>query len=163
MNEFLYRRADIEDVVTAHLRALAKARSIGFGRYIISATTPFTPRRSTASTSMPVRGLSWAGSRVTTSPTPSISSPAATISAVAWLVPSDQRVITTSSSKTAPTLPEPGTSTWAERNKARARVASQLEDLLKGRREAKEVRTDGRVRPFAHRNAHRVPARERHG
>jgi UDP-glucose 4-epimerase len=42
VNEFLYRRADIEDVVTAHLRALAKARSIGFGRYIISATTPFT-------------------------------------------------------------------------------------------------------------------------
>ena len=140
VNEFLYRRADIEDVVTAHLRALAKARSIGFGRYIISATTPFTlddvqelhtnapavvgrhapgtwtstlratgrcSQGSTASTSMPVRGLSWAGSRVTTSPTPSISSPAATISAVAWLVPSDQRVITTSSSKTAPTLPEP--------------------------------------------------------
>jgi UDP-glucose 4-epimerase len=42
VNEFLYRRADIEDVVTAHLRALDKARSIGFGRYIISATTPFT-------------------------------------------------------------------------------------------------------------------------
>ena len=42
VNEFLYRRADIEDVVTAHLHALDKARSIGFGRYIISATTPFT-------------------------------------------------------------------------------------------------------------------------
>jgi UDP-glucose 4-epimerase len=42
LNEFLYRRADIEDVVTAHLRALANARSIGFRRYIISATTPFT-------------------------------------------------------------------------------------------------------------------------
>ncbi len=42
-NEFLYRRADLEDVVSAHLLALEKAASIGFGRYIISATTPFTP------------------------------------------------------------------------------------------------------------------------
>jgi nucleoside-diphosphate-sugar epimerase len=41
-NEFLYRRVDIEDVVSAHLLALEKAPSIGFGRYIISATTPFT-------------------------------------------------------------------------------------------------------------------------
>jgi UDP-glucose 4-epimerase len=41
-NEFLYRRVDIEDVVGAHLLALEKAPSIGFGRYIISATTPFT-------------------------------------------------------------------------------------------------------------------------
>ena len=42
LNEFLYRRVDIEDVVDAHLLALDKARAIGFGRYIISATTPFT-------------------------------------------------------------------------------------------------------------------------
>lgn len=41
-NEFLYRRVDIDDVVSAHLLALEKAPSIGFGRYIISATTPFT-------------------------------------------------------------------------------------------------------------------------
>jgi nucleoside-diphosphate-sugar epimerase len=41
-NEFLYRRVDIEDVVSASLLALEKAPSIGFGRYIISATTPFT-------------------------------------------------------------------------------------------------------------------------
>lgn len=41
-NEFLYRRVDVEDVVSAHLLALAKAPAIGFGRYIISATTPFT-------------------------------------------------------------------------------------------------------------------------
>jgi UDP-glucose 4-epimerase len=41
-NEFLYRRADIEDIVDAHLRALDRAGAIGFGRYIISATTPFT-------------------------------------------------------------------------------------------------------------------------
>jgi UDP-glucose 4-epimerase len=42
-NEFLYRRADIEDIVSAHALALQKAGSIGFGRYIISATTPFAP------------------------------------------------------------------------------------------------------------------------
>lgn len=42
LNEFLYRRVDTEDVVSAHLLALDKARAIGFGRYIISATTPFT-------------------------------------------------------------------------------------------------------------------------
>jgi UDP-glucose 4-epimerase len=39
----LYRRVDIEDVVSAHFRAIDKARAIGFGRYIVSATTPFTP------------------------------------------------------------------------------------------------------------------------
>jgi UDP-glucose 4-epimerase len=42
VNELLYRRVDIEDVVTAHLRALERAPAIGFGRYIISSTTPFT-------------------------------------------------------------------------------------------------------------------------
>jgi nucleoside-diphosphate-sugar epimerase len=42
VNELLYRRADIEDVVDAHLLAVACAPRIGFGRYIISATTPFT-------------------------------------------------------------------------------------------------------------------------
>ncbi|MGE5221686.1 MAG: NAD-dependent epimerase/dehydratase family protein [Omnitrophica WOR_2 bacterium] len=42
-NEFLYRRADITDVVSAHLLAIEKAASIGFGRYILSATTPFLP------------------------------------------------------------------------------------------------------------------------
>lgn len=42
-NEMLYRRADIADVAGAHLAALELAPSIGFGRYIISATTPFTP------------------------------------------------------------------------------------------------------------------------
>jgi UDP-glucose 4-epimerase len=42
MNELLYRRVDIEDVVSAHLLALEQAPVIGFGRYIISATTPFT-------------------------------------------------------------------------------------------------------------------------
>jgi nucleoside-diphosphate-sugar epimerase len=42
-NEFLHRRVDLEDVVAAHLLAVEKAPSIGFGRYIISATTPFHP------------------------------------------------------------------------------------------------------------------------
>lgn len=41
LNELLYRRVDIADVVSAHSNALERARAIGFGRYIISATTPF--------------------------------------------------------------------------------------------------------------------------
>ena len=41
-NEFLYRRVDLEDVVSVHLLALEKAGRIGFGRFIVSATTPFT-------------------------------------------------------------------------------------------------------------------------
>jgi UDP-glucose 4-epimerase len=43
VNEYLYRRVDIEDAVGAHLVAMARARDLGFGRYIISATTPFSP------------------------------------------------------------------------------------------------------------------------
>lgn len=43
VNEFLYRRADIEDIVSAHLLAAERAASIGFARYIISATSPFLP------------------------------------------------------------------------------------------------------------------------
>lgn len=42
-NEYLFRRVDLQDVVDAHLLALAKAPQIGFRRYIISATTPFQP------------------------------------------------------------------------------------------------------------------------
>ncbi|HEX5401594.1 MAG TPA: NAD(P)-dependent oxidoreductase [Pseudonocardiaceae bacterium] len=42
-NEFLYRRVDIADAVSAHLLAARRAPTIGFGRYIISASTPFTP------------------------------------------------------------------------------------------------------------------------
>src|SRR5271163_420194 len=37
-----YRRADIEDVVSAHVLAALKAPVIGFARYIISATSPVT-------------------------------------------------------------------------------------------------------------------------
>lgn len=43
VNEFLYRRVDVEDVVGAQLAALARAPDIGFARYIISATAPFSP------------------------------------------------------------------------------------------------------------------------
>src|SRR5271169_5867136 len=41
VNEFLFRRAAIEDVVDAHLLAAERAPAIGFGKYIVSATTPF--------------------------------------------------------------------------------------------------------------------------
>ncbi len=43
VNELLYRRVDLEDVVDAHRLALERAPAIGFGRYIVSATTPFGP------------------------------------------------------------------------------------------------------------------------
>jgi UDP-glucose 4-epimerase len=42
VNELLYRRVDLEDVVSAHLLALTRAPEIGFDRMIVSATTPFT-------------------------------------------------------------------------------------------------------------------------
>lgn len=42
VNEFLYRRVDIEDIVSAHLLAIEKAPAQKFAKYIISATTPFT-------------------------------------------------------------------------------------------------------------------------
>jgi UDP-glucose 4-epimerase len=42
-NEFLYRRVDIEDVVSAHLLAQKHAAALGFRKYIISSTTPFRP------------------------------------------------------------------------------------------------------------------------
>jgi UDP-glucose 4-epimerase len=41
-NEYLYRRTDVADVVDAHLLAMERAAEVGFGEYIISATTPFT-------------------------------------------------------------------------------------------------------------------------
>ncbi|MET0863581.1 MAG: NAD(P)-dependent oxidoreductase [Nakamurella sp.] len=43
VNEMLYRRVDLEDVVDAHRCALDRAADIGFGRYIVSASTPFGP------------------------------------------------------------------------------------------------------------------------
>jgi nucleoside-diphosphate-sugar epimerase len=42
LNEFLHRRVDIEDVVDAHLQAIAHAPVARFAKYIISATTPFS-------------------------------------------------------------------------------------------------------------------------
>jgi UDP-glucose 4-epimerase len=42
VNELLYRRVDLEDLVSAHRLALEQAPAIGFGRYIVSATTPFS-------------------------------------------------------------------------------------------------------------------------
>jgi UDP-glucose 4-epimerase len=47
-NEMLYRRVDVEDVVSAHLLAATRAPEIGFRRYIISATTPFAREDLTA-------------------------------------------------------------------------------------------------------------------
>jgi nucleoside-diphosphate-sugar epimerase len=43
VNELLYRRVDLEDVVSAHRAALDRAPALGFGRYVVSATTPFAP------------------------------------------------------------------------------------------------------------------------
>jgi UDP-glucose 4-epimerase len=40
--ELLYRRVDVEDAVSAVLCALERAPAIKFGRYIVSASTPFT-------------------------------------------------------------------------------------------------------------------------
>ncbi len=42
VNELLYRRVDLADLVDACRQALERAPAIGFGRYIVSATTPFT-------------------------------------------------------------------------------------------------------------------------
>ena len=41
-NEYLHRRVDIQDAADAHLLAMNRAPGIGFGTYIISATTPFS-------------------------------------------------------------------------------------------------------------------------
>ena len=41
-NEYLFRRVDLEDVATAHVLAAKHAPAIGFGRYLISAATPFS-------------------------------------------------------------------------------------------------------------------------
>jgi UDP-glucose 4-epimerase len=43
VNEYLYRRVDVADVAEAHLVAMDQAATIGLGKYIVSATTPFTP------------------------------------------------------------------------------------------------------------------------
>jgi UDP-glucose 4-epimerase len=43
-DEYATRRVALEDAVDAHLLAAAAADRIGFGRYIVSATTPFLPQ-----------------------------------------------------------------------------------------------------------------------
>lgn len=40
-NEYLCRRVELEDAVEAHILAIKRAKAIGFGKYIISATSPF--------------------------------------------------------------------------------------------------------------------------
>jgi UDP-glucose 4-epimerase len=42
-NEYLFRRVDLEDAVSAHIAAAQRVQAIGFGRYIVSATSPFLP------------------------------------------------------------------------------------------------------------------------
>lgn len=42
VNELLNRRVDIADVFSAQLCAIERAAQIGFGRYVVSATSPFT-------------------------------------------------------------------------------------------------------------------------
>jgi UDP-glucose 4-epimerase len=42
VNEILHRRADLADIVSAHLCAIEKAAELRFERFIISATTPFS-------------------------------------------------------------------------------------------------------------------------
>lgn len=41
-DEYAYRRVALEDVVSAHLLAAQRAPDLGFARYVVSATTPFT-------------------------------------------------------------------------------------------------------------------------
>jgi nucleoside-diphosphate-sugar epimerase len=41
VNEYLYRRLDLADAVEAHILAAERASELGFGRYILSATSPF--------------------------------------------------------------------------------------------------------------------------
>lgn len=41
-NEYLFRRVELEDAVSAHLLAAEKAPTIGWGVYIVSATSPFS-------------------------------------------------------------------------------------------------------------------------
>jgi len=44
VNETLYRRVDLADAAEAHILAAERAPELGFGRYLISATSPFEPR-----------------------------------------------------------------------------------------------------------------------
>ncbi len=114
-NEFLNRRVDLEDVASAHMLAIEKAPSIGFGRYIVSATTPFVrddlaelrvnaPR--VLSRRVPGyeaeyarRGWKMSGSLATTSATCSTTSSPELIPAARWPKPSGQRATTLATSR----------------------------------------------------------------
>lgn len=41
-NEYAFRRVALDDAVEAHLWAAERAPQLGYGRYVVSATTPFT-------------------------------------------------------------------------------------------------------------------------
>jgi UDP-glucose 4-epimerase len=41
VNEYLYRRVDLADAVEAHILAAERAPQLHFGRYVVSATSPF--------------------------------------------------------------------------------------------------------------------------
>jgi UDP-glucose 4-epimerase len=43
VNEYLHRRVDLADAVDAHILAAERVQEIGFGRYVISATSSFAP------------------------------------------------------------------------------------------------------------------------
>jgi nucleoside-diphosphate-sugar epimerase len=65
-NEYLFRRVAIEDVVEAHLAAAERAAAVGFGKYVISATTPFRPEdcaglRAAAPAVVSLRAPGWEG------------------------------------------------------------------------------------------------------
>ena len=47
-NEFLHRRLTVEDAAAAHLAALDRAPTIGFGVFIVAAPTPFARREADA-------------------------------------------------------------------------------------------------------------------
>jgi UDP-glucose 4-epimerase len=42
VNEYLFRRVDLQDAVDAHVLAIKHAKKLGFEKFIISATSPFT-------------------------------------------------------------------------------------------------------------------------
>lgn len=44
VNEYLYRRVDLADAVEAHILAAERATKLGFGRFVVSATSPFEPQ-----------------------------------------------------------------------------------------------------------------------
>ena len=53
VDELLNRRVDVQDVFNAQLCAIDHAAQVGFGRHMVSATSPFTLRVSLPSYSSP--------------------------------------------------------------------------------------------------------------